>query len=114
MNIEAVKKSLSVAVLSVTASLSTNVSAGALSETVVQGDVLPSQSVSFYRSELATTEGRAAVERRIERAAEQVCGSLDLREVGSLSRVARNKECYDGAVTQAISAVSGNNVARID
>lgn len=114
MNIETGKKVLSVAVLSLITGLSINASADNVSETVVLGHALPHQSVSFYRSELATTEGRATVERRIERAAEQVCGSLDYREVGSLSRVARNKACYDGALAQAMSTVSVNSVARID
>ena len=114
MNIETGKKILSVAALSLITGFSMNASADNVSETVVLGHALPQQSVSFYRSELATAEGLANVERRIERAAEQVCGSLDFREVGSLSRVAQNRECYDGAIAQAMSTVADNNVARID
>ena len=112
MKNQAIKTILSVAAM--TAVVTNNAAAATVGETLVKGQALPEQRVSFHRSQLATKEGRAVIERRIERAAESVCGSQDFREVGSLSIVARNRECYDGAVAQAMSQVSAQSVASID
>ena len=114
MNNKAIKTILSVAALSLTAGIASTAAAGSVDETLVHGQALPEQRVSFHRSDLATEDGRAIVERRIKRAAENVCGSQNLREVGSLSIVARNRECYDGAVAQAMDQINGQGFAAID
>lgn len=114
MNKKAIKNILSVAALSLTAGIAHNAAAGSVDETLVHGDAVQVQRVSFHRSELATEQGREVVARRIERAAENVCGSQNYREVGSLRIVARNRECFDGAVAEALSAVHNQSVATID
>ncbi len=114
MNTKPVKNIFSAMALGVASTLSASVFAGDVNETVVQGHALPAVSVSFNPLELATLEGFAAIERRIERAAEQVCGSLNIREVGSLSRLARNKECYDSAIAQAMGQLDIRRVASVD
>lgn len=83
-------------------------------ETVVDGSVVPTWTVSFKRSDLATPEGRAAVERRIQRAAGVVCGSTDHRMVGSLHAVARNEACYERAVEDAVAQLGTDSLASID
>jgi UrcA family protein len=114
MNKTAIKSILTVAALTLTAGISINASAESMGETLVQADGVRSESVSFSRAELSTDEGRASVERRIHKAAEGVCGPTDYREVGSLSRIAKSKACYDQAVAQAMSQVDAGQIAAID
>lgn len=110
----AIKSILSAAALAVTAGLSTGAAASQLDETVVEGIAVPTASVSFSRAELATTEGRATVERKVRNAAEAVCGSRDLRIAGSLAAAARNETCYEEAVSQGMSQLNASQVASID
>ncbi len=113
MNNTAIKSILSVAALTLTAGLSTNAAAESIDETLVHG-AQPSKTVTYDRAELATAEGRARVERRIEVAAESICGSTDYREVGNLSLVSKNKACFDQAVDSAMSKLGADQVAAID
>lgn len=108
------KSMLSVAALSLAAGLSTPAAAGALDETFVQGAAVATRTVSYDRAELASAEGRARLERRIENAAEAVCGSTDYREAGGLSIASKNKSCIAQAIDAAMSQVGADRVATID
>ncbi len=110
----AFKSILSATALAVTAGISINAAAGQVDETLVEGAAVPSKAVTFSRAELATTEGRDAVERQIRNAAEAVCGSRDVRIAGSLSVLAENEECYERAVNDAMAQLSAGQVASID
>ena len=110
----AIKSILSVAALTLTAGLSSQVAAGAMDETFVQGQAVPSKTVTYDRGELATAQGRARVERRIENAAEAVCGPTDFREAGSLSIASKNRSCVEQAIESATSQVGADQVAAID
>lgn len=114
MNKTTIKSILSVAALTLTAGISMNASAGSVSETIVHGQVLPTETVTFKQSELATAEGREAVEKRVRNAAENVCGPTDYRIAGSLSRSAKNKECQSQAVAQAMTQITNDSVASIN
>ena len=114
MNNIAMKSILSVAALTLTAGLSSQAAAGAMDETFVQGAAVPTRTVTFDRAELASVQGRARIERRIENAAEAVCGSTDYREVGSLTIAGKNKVCIEQAVASALSQVGADQVATID
>ena len=71
----AFKSILSATALAVTVGISVNASAEQIDETVVHGQAVETETVSFKRSELSTADGREAVIDRIHRAAEAVCGS---------------------------------------
>ncbi|TDG15780.1 UrcA family protein [Seongchinamella unica] len=114
MNNNAMKTVLSVAALTLTAGLSSHAAAGTMNETFVHGSAVPSKTVTYDRGELATAQGRARVERRIENAAEAVCGPTDYREVGSLMRVSKNKSCVEQAIESAMSKLGADHVATID
>ncbi|MFV8818913.1 UrcA family protein [Haliea sp. E17] len=86
----------------------------ALDETTVRASNVPSEKVSYKRSELTTSEGRARVEQRIRRAAEDVCGHSDYRRSGSLHVSAKREECYDRAVDAAMSQIGADQVATTD
>ena len=110
----AIKSILSVAAMTLTAGLSSQAAAGAMDETFVQGGAVPTKVVTYDRGELATAQGRARVERRIENAAESVCGPTDFREAGSLTVASKNRSCVDQAVESAMSKVGADQVATID
>ena len=110
----AIKSILSAAALAVTAGISINASADQVNETLVEASSVPTKVVSFSPSELATVEGRAAVEHRIREAAEDVCGPMDYHRAGGLSGVADSKACYNQAVDQAMSRIDAGQVASID
>lgn len=110
----AIKSILSAAALAVTAGISVNAAAGQMDETLVEAKGVPSATVSFYRAELGTAEGRAKVEREIRNAAEEVCGSRDVRIAGSIAVAARNEACYEDALAQGMSQLSAGQVATIN
>lgn len=110
----AIKSILSAAALAVTAGISINASADQVNETLVEASAVPSKTVLFDPSELATVEGRAAVEHRIREAAEDVCGPMDYHRAGGLAGVADSKACYNQAVAQAMSQIDAGQVASID
>lgn len=83
-------------------------------ETVIQGNAVQIERIEYERGELATQAGRQTLERRIENAAERVCGSRDFREVGSLRLVAQNRACFDTAVNDALGQLDTAQLATID
>jgi UrcA family protein len=110
----ALKSIVSAAALAMTASVSLGAAAEQIDETLVEGAAAPTATVTFSRAELATTEGRATIERKIRNAAEEVCGSRDLRMAGGLAAAARNEVCYEDAVVQGMSQLNANQFASID
>jgi len=114
MNSQIIKSTLAAATLAVGAVVTSGASAEAMDSTLVRAPAVPSTVVSYKRSELASAEGLAAVERRLRHAAESVCGSTDLRIAGSLSRVAERQECANRAVDHAMSQIGANQVASVD
>ncbi|MBS0419646.1 MAG: UrcA family protein [Proteobacteria bacterium] len=65
------------------------------------GDV-PSQTVAYQDLDLNSDAGVQALYRRIQFAADQVCGEADTRE---LARLHVKKACVDRAVSDAIATV---------
>ncbi|RLQ22073.1 UrcA family protein [Seongchinamella sediminis] len=114
MNNIANKSILSVAALTLAAGLSSQAVAGAIDETLVHGAAVATKTVTYDRAELATADGRARVERRIENAAAAVCGSTGFREAGSLAIASKNKACIAQATASAMSQVGADRVAAID
>lgn len=111
----AIKSVLTVAVLGVAAGLSLAASAGQWDETVVQGHSMndKSVSISYSAADAATPEGRALLEARIEQAARDICGPSDLHLAGSLATAARNDECFEQTVDDALSQIGANSVAHV-
>ena len=68
---------------------------------------VPSVQVRYHDLNLATTEGTAALDRRIKAAAERVCGAYDVRDLGVLARInACRRSAVTGTATQVAEAVS--------
>jgi len=65
-----------------------------------------------YSAEMASTaEGRELLERKIRRAAVEVCGPQDLRRAGSLGLMSANRNCYRQAVEEAMRAIKPYGIA---
>ncbi len=63
---------------------------------------VPSQAVAYQDLDLNSNAGVQALYRRIQFAADQVCGQADTRE---LARLQVKKACVDRAVSDAIATV---------
>lgn len=103
----------SVLILAALAAQSGTVLAGIVDETTVRAGAEEARTmrIQFTRSELASIEGRAALQHRIERAAKYVCGPLGAREAGGLRLAARNRQCYTNAVDSALSQLQFEKLA---
>ena len=103
------------AAFSVAAAVSLSVNAEGYDETRVVSDAsaLPRVTVSYEDLDLNSVEGQETLHRRLSRAAREVCGSSNLRRVGSLARATANKNCYDQALAEAVQANSGQQVATV-
>jgi len=70
-----------------------------------------SRHVSYADLNLESDAGMATLQRRIERAASEVCGSTDIRLAGSLGQVRENAQCREDAVAAALSQVPSSRIA---
>ena len=61
-------------------------------------------TVAYHDLDISSSDGMEALDRRLRRAAKQVCGPSDFRTVG-LSAATRNKHCADKAVARAWTKV---------
>jgi len=113
MNSNTIKSTLSAAALILVAATSVHAATGQVDETFVQGNAVPTKTVAYSRAELETDDGRAAVEQRIRKAADAVCGPRGYRDAGSLSAAAYNKACYQQAIAQAMTQIDAASIASI-
>jgi UrcA family protein len=66
--------------------------------------------VSFTAEDLKTAQGRAALEREVRTAAEQVCGTNQFSKDRSLRHLVKARACYNEAVTDALSELSSGEL----
>ena len=113
MNRLVIKSTLSAAALAVSLGTIMTAKAEQLDETFVKAPGVRTEAVAYSRAELASEAGRESVERRIEMAAKRVCGVESYSLDRNLSRHGKARECYGQAVAQALSEVTGGQVASI-
>ncbi|MCC5982184.1 MAG: UrcA family protein [Oceanicaulis sp.] len=70
-----------------------------------------SRTVTFNHGALETSDGRAAIERQIRNAAQDVCQTRGLREV---SQIQLARACYNEAVEQAMRELDVRAEARLN
>lgn len=109
------KSVLSAAAMTLALGISAQASAEQVDETFVQGNHEGSQSITiqYTATELANDDGLENLYGQIKRAARQVCGPTGLREAGGLNIASRNRECYEEAVSAAVSQVGSEQLASI-
>jgi len=71
-------------------------------------------AVNFSDLDLSSAAGQEALQYRLARAAEKVCGHSDVRRAGGVALAARNGECYEESLSRALSNVISATVASID
>ena len=74
-------------------SLALALTAAVLAAPVLAADEAPSVGVRYGDLDLTTAAGQRQLDRRLERAAREVCG-LNERAVGSHHRPQHSRECY--------------------
>lgn len=88
---------------------SVGIVAGAVQATAADSQVQPQAvntiSVSYADLNLESAAGRDTLQKRIDRAAEKVCGPQSARLAGSLSRAVKAQECFQQARLDAMTAV---------
>lgn len=92
---------------SVNAAPDMNAETGTVSNT--QAD----QYVSYADLKTSSDEGMEALMRRIERAAESVCGSSQYHRAGSARQARENAQCQQDAIAAALSQLPMDKVASI-
>lgn len=88
--------------------------ASAESMTMVTADKLGTaieKTVNIADLNISSPEGQDALYSRISRAAKQVCGPSNRRDAGSLRMARRNRDCYEDALSRALSEVNKSAVA---
>jgi len=73
-------------------------------------DQLPTVHVSFAGLDLSSKAGAAILYQRIKGAAQQVCGSVDRRQ---LAQLARWSACYEKALADAVAQVNQPQVTAL-
>ena len=73
-------------------------------------DELPTVHVSYAGLDLSTKTGAAILYQRIKGAAQQVCGSVDGRQ---LAQLARWNACYEKALADAVAQVNQPQVTAL-
>ena len=93
---------------------STNANAGeTLAYVTPAAATTTSVSINYAESDLATAEGRAALQARIKRAAEKVCGPTGYREAGSLTAASHNRQCVEAGLEAAVNQLDSGQVAAL-
>lgn len=116
MNLSTVSKVMYGAAFTAAVSLASAASVGSeqVSEVGVTSSGLRTVSVSFSDLDMTDASAQKTLYYRVKRAAQRVCGSSHVRNVGSLSRAVKNKECFNVAMSNALRQVSNTQLAALD
>ena len=91
------------------AAMSTTMLVG-VTQAAGSGDNLPKQEVTYKDLNLSSNEGIHVLYKRIQRAANEVCGEVDARNLQGM-RVKR--ACLNRAISQAVAAVNNPMLTRV-
>jgi len=91
------------------AAVSTTMLAGA-TQAAGSGDIVPKQVVTYKDLNLNSNEGTQVLYRRIQGAANKVCGEVRARDLQGTSV---KKSCLDRAISQAVAAVNSPMLTRV-
>jgi UrcA family protein len=91
------------------AALSATMLAG-VTHAAASGDNLPKQVVTYKDLNLNSNAGIQVLYKRIQGAANQVCGKVEMRELQGMSV---NKACVERAISNAVAAVNSPMLTRV-
>ncbi len=64
-------------------------------------------TISYFASDLNSASGKAKIETRIRQAARTVCGTVTLRQAGSVRVFSQSQACYKESVDNALTSLEG-------
>jgi UrcA family protein len=108
MNTQNTKNTLRMTLVALTA-LSATMLAG-VTHAVEFGDALPMQPVTYKDLDLNSNAGIEMLYKRIEGAANQVCGKADARDLRGMSF---KKACVERAISNAVATVNNPTLTRV-
>ena len=110
-----IQKSLPVAMFVMAASVSPVVSSDDYGEMFISTTTPNTYTVnvSFDDLNLNSAAGQETLQRRLSKAARQVCGSADYRDAGSLRVAAQIKNCQKRAIADAMHQVQSGQLAAV-
>jgi UrcA family protein len=91
------------------AALSATMLAG-VTQAAAPGDHFPKQAVTYKDLNLNSNAGIRVLYKRIQGAADQVCGKVDVRDLQGMSV---KKACVDRAISDAVAAVNSPTLTRV-
>ena len=103
------QKSAVVTGLLVMAAMSATMLTG-VTQAATSGDNVPKQAVEYKDLNLDGSAGAQMLYKRIQGAANQVCGKADVRD---LRAVSGRKACVERAVSDAVAAVNSPRLTRV-
>ena len=111
-----INRTLASAVIGIAAGFAMTASAGDFEVTQVTTtqDGLQQAAISYDDLDLSTARGQETMYFRIGAAAEQVCGSSNPRDAGGITQAAKNKVCYERAISEAKSQINPSQVVTIN
>ncbi len=69
--------------------------------------------VSYADLNLSNAAGLATLYARLKSASLAVCGSRSLIKAGSLEQLAKNKRCYEGALSKAVARIDNDKLSEL-
>jgi UrcA family protein len=108
MNIQNTKNAVRMTVVAI-AAMSAAVLAG-VTHAAETGDTLPNQVVVFKDLNLNSNAGVQVLYRRIQGAADQVCGKVDTRDLRGMSA---RKVCVERAIANAVATVDSRMLTTV-
>jgi UrcA family protein len=95
--------------LVVLAALSATMLAG-VTQAAAPGDYFPKQAVTYKDLNLNSTAGIQVLYKRIQGAANQVCGNVDMRDLQAMSV---KKACVERAISDAVATVNSPTLTQV-
>lgn len=113
MKTNVINRTLAAAVIGIAAGVSLNASADIYGETVVttSAEGLQQVTVAYDDLDLTSAKAQETLHFRISRAAEKVCGPTNPRAAGGITQATENRQCYESAVSDAMSQMTASQVA---
>lgn len=73
----------------------------------------PNVSVSFAKSDLATSQGQQRIYTQIQTASRELCGSSNIALTGSIDTSVANEKCYAGTLTAAVQRLDNDAITAL-
>jgi UrcA family protein len=94
-------------------SLLTTAAVTAMTLPLLASASIPNIAVSYDQAELNSKIGQQRIYNQLKSASRRLCGSTDIRLVGSLRRSNGNEQCYEGTLTAAVQRLDNDGITAL-